>query len=236
MNAVIILICIAAGAALVAALLLLAAARGKAHAGESKESRAKPVKAERGDSGGNNKGGKGGAKPASRSAAPRSGKRKSTAPKKKSQPPKGKAADVKAVEKKATKTKNEPAAVPEKTDGKQTAEYRKKFPEKFPFWARLKIGKPRPTLVIDEEPVLNKQKHITEQGFVHREATHTKKDNEYEEISPNPDKSDPNPMYLKRPRKHPQRLFEPHNKNLTIPDELQKRYDKNNHKGEDKKE
>lgn len=236
MNAVIILICIAAGAALVAALLLLAAARGKAHAGESKESRAKPVKAERGGSGGNNKGGRGGAKPASRSAAPRSGKRKGTTPKKKSQPPKGKAADVKAVEKKVTKTKKEPAATPEKSNAEQTAEYRKKFPEKFPFWARLKFAKRRTTLVIDKDKAWDKEHHLYVDGFVHREATHTKKENEYEEISPNPDKDDPEPMYLKRPRKHPQRLFEPHNKNLTIPDELQKRYDKNNHKDEDKKE
>ena len=220
------------GIGLIAVLIILAA-RGKARAVTVKDERAKPAKAER--SGGSGKSGSGG-KPSTRSPAPRSGKGKAPAPKKKNQPPKGKAAATRAVDKKAPKTKEKPADVPEKTDGEQTAEHRKKFPEKFPFWARLKIGKPRPTLVIDEEPVLNKRKHTTEQGFVHREATHTKKGNEYEEISPNPDKSDPNPMYLKRPRKLPQRLFAPNEQKFDMPDDLQKRYDKNNHKGEDKKE
>ena len=104
-----------------------------------------------------------------------------------------------------------------------------KFPEKFPFWARLRIDKHRTTLVIDEEQVLNKQKNKMEEGFVHREATHVKH-KDYEEISPNPDKKDPKPMFLKRPKKHPKRLFSPHNKKLDMPDDLKKRYDKNNHK------
>ncbi len=59
------------------AVLLYLAARRKARAGTAKDERAKPVKAER--SGGKSGGG---AKPASRSAAPRSGKRKGTAPRK----------------------------------------------------------------------------------------------------------------------------------------------------------
>ena len=33
----------------------------------------------------------------------------------------------------------------------------KDFPNEFPFWARLKIGKKRTTLVIDEEKVINKK-------------------------------------------------------------------------------
>lgn len=220
------------GIGLIAVLIILAA-RGKARAGTAKDERAKPAKAER--SGGSGKSGSG-TKPPSRSAAPRSWKGKAPAPKKKNQPPKGKAAATRAVDKKATKTKEKPADVSEKTDGEQTAEHRKKFPEKFPFWARLKFAKRRTTLVIDKDKAWDKEHHRYVDGFVHREATHTKKENEYEEISPNPDKDDPEPMYLKRPRKHPQRLFEPHNKNLTIPDELQKRYEKNNQKDEDKKE
>ena len=103
------------------------------------------------------------------------------------------------------------------------------FPKKFPFWARLKIGKKRTTLVIDEEQVVNKKTHKMEDGFVDREATHSfRKD--YEEIFPNPDKEDKTPMYLKRPTKKPKRLFEPHNKNLGIPKFLKDRYDKNNRK------
>lgn len=117
---------------------------------------------------------------------------------------------------------------------------KKQFPDKFPFWARLKINKKRTTLVIDEEQFLDRRTKKIEEGFVHREATHTKKDKEYEEVNPNPDKDDPEPMYLKRPRKHPKRMFEPHNKDLAMPDFLKERYEKNNHKGEndgkDKKE
>lgn len=103
------------------------------------------------------------------------------------------------------------------------------FPKEFPFWARLKIGKKRTTLVIDEELVKNKQTQKFEEGFVHREATHSYK-KEFEKIFPNPDISDKKAMYLKRPRKHPKRLFEVHNKKLNMPKHLKERYDKNNKK------
>lgn len=106
---------------------------------------------------------------------------------------------------------------------------KKQFPEKFPFWARLKISKRRTTLVIDEDKAYDKQKQELVDGYVHREATHTEK-SEFEKIDPNPDKSDLLPMYLKRPRKLPKRLFEPHNKNLDMPEYLRERYDKNNEK------
>lgn len=45
-------------------------------------------------------------------------------------------------------------------------------------------------------------------------------------------------MYLKRPHKQPKRMFAPHNKNLTMPEDLRQRYEKNNvkNKGDDKKE
>lgn len=105
------------------------------------------------------------------------------------------------------------------------------FPKKFPFWARLKISKRRTTLVIDEEDIVDKVSRKEEKGFVHREATHTKK-KDYEEINPNPDKTDKDPMYLKRPTKLPQRMFEPHNKDLDMPEHLRERYDKNNHKND----
>lgn len=103
------------------------------------------------------------------------------------------------------------------------------MPTKYPFWARIKLSKHRTTLVIDDAPAYDKQKKETVPGYVHREATHTKSKNT-EEINPNPDRDDPEPMQLKRPKKHPQRLFEPHNKDLDMPQELIERYDKNNHK------
>ena len=106
---------------------------------------------------------------------------------------------------------------------------KKEFPKEFPFWARLKIGKKRTTLVIDEEMVVNKKTKKVEEGFVGRESTHTfRKD--YEKIFPNPDKDDSEPMYLKRPTKKPKRLFEPHNKNLFMPKSLKDKYNKNNFK------
>lgn len=104
-----------------------------------------------------------------------------------------------------------------------------KFPDTFPFWGRLKIGKNRTTLVIDETKVINKRNKKVEEGFVHREATHSYK-KEYEKVKPNPDKADKDPMYLKRPRKHPKRLIEPHNKKLDMPNNLKERYAKNNNK------
>ena len=69
--------------------------------------------------------------------------------------------------------------------------------------------------------------------FVHREAIHCDDDNKYvlsgdhEKIFPDPDTSDNLPMYLKRPHKHPKRMFAPHNKNLTMPENLRLRYEKN---------
>ena len=106
---------------------------------------------------------------------------------------------------------------------------KKEFPTEFPFWARLKIGKKRTTLVIDEEKYLDRKTKKMEDGFVNREATHTYK-KEFEKIFPNPDKDDKEPMYLRRPTKKPKRLFEPHNKNLNMPQHLKNRYDKNNRK------
>jgi hypothetical protein len=114
-----------------------------------------------------------------------------------------------------------------------TAKEEIKFPNKFPFWARLKIGKRRPTLVIDEEPVVNKKTKKIESGFVHREVTHTK--GAGEEIKPNPDKNDPEPMYLKKATKLPKRLFRLFNKHWEIPEKLKERYEKNNHKDKEKK-
>ncbi len=110
-----------------------------------------------------------------------------------------------------------------------TPQKKKTFPDEFPFWARLKIDKKRTTLVIDEEVEIKIPSQKVEELFVHREATHTKGKN-VKEISPNPDPSDPDPMYLKRPRKLPKKLFEPHNKDLNMPEELRKLYEKNNHK------
>ena len=109
----------------------------------------------------------------------------------------------------------------------KSASNKKEFPNKFPFWARLKIGKNRTTLVIDETLIENKKTRAVEDGFVHREATHTNGKN-LEEVSPNPDKDDARPMYLKRPRKLPKILFKPHNKDLAMPESLRNRYEKNN--------
>ena len=92
---------------------------------------------------------------------------------------------------------------------------KKEFPKDFPFWARFKLNKKRTTLVIDEDIVLNKKRNKIEDAFVHREATHSYK-KDFEKIYPNPDKTDKEPMYLKRPRKHPKRMFEAHNKKLDM--------------------
>lgn len=111
---------------------------------------------------------------------------------------------------------------------------KKQFPKKFPFWARLKIGKNRTTLVIDEEIVRNKKNNEMVPGFVHREAIHPHGDGSnvkgYEEIKPNPDKTDKKPMYLKSPAKLPKTLFKPHNKDLAMPEHLKEKYEKNNQK------
>ncbi len=117
----------------------------------------------------------------------------------------------------------------ENLDRKKENIQKGEFPSEFPFWARLKIGKKRTTLVIDEDIAFNKKKNKFEEGFVNREATHTYK-KEYEEIFPNPDPNDDSPMYLRRPTKKPKRLFEPHNKKLDMPQHLKDRYSKNNNK------
>ncbi len=124
---------------------------------------------------------------------------------------------------KAAQKKNSPPI--KATDSK------KQFPEEFPFWARLKISKNRPTLVIDEALAKNTKKKKMEEGFVHREVIHTKK-SDYEEVNPNPDPNDDRPMFLKRPTKTPQRLFNPMNEEWSMPEELRQRYEKNNHKKE----
>lgn len=108
-----------------------------------------------------------------------------------------------------------------------------RFTEDYPFWARFRKNKNRTTLVIDDEDYVDKKRNKTEPGFVHREATHTYK-KDYEIIDPNPDKDDGEPMYLKRPTKKPQRMFEPHNKQLDMPKHLKNRYDKNNYKEQKK--
>ena len=108
------------------------------------------------------------------------------------------------------------------------------FPKKFPFWARLKIGKNRPTLVIDEEETKNTKTQKMEPGFVHRESIHSNEDGSnvkgYEKIVPNPDPDDKEAMYLKGPSKKPKRLFKPHEKNWPVPQHLIEKYDKNNKK------
>ncbi len=106
-------------------------------------------------------------------------------------------------------------------------EYR--FPKEFPFWARLKIGKNRTTLVIDEDLAYNKKTKKYEDGFVNREATHQYR-KDYKPVIPNPDSEDTEPMFLKRPTKKPKKLFKPHNKKLNMPTELKEMYAKNNKK------
>lgn len=129
----------------------------------------------------------------------------------------------------ASKTTTTNKKQPTKRSNTTAKKAKKELPKNFPFWARLKIGKKRTTLVIDEEKTVNKKTKKVEDGFVHREATHTYR-KDYEKIVPNPDKDDKEPMYLKRPAKKPKRLFEPHNKKLDMPNDLQERYSKNNKK------
>ena len=100
-----------------------------------------------------------------------------------------------------------------------------KLPDKFPFWARLKIDKKRTTLVIDEGEAFDKKTQKKVPGYIHREATHTEK-KDYEKLDPNPDKTDKRPMYLKRPKATPKKLFKPHNKKLEMPKSLIDRYKK----------
>lgn len=105
--------------------------------------------------------------------------------------------------------------------------------KRFPFWARLKIGGKHPTLVIDEDKAWDKQRNHLTDGYVHREVTHTKSRNN-EEIKPNPNPMDKQPMYLKRPTKHPKKFFNSFNHDWKIPKELKDRYDKNNRKKQSK--
>ena len=109
---------------------------------------------------------------------------------------------------------------------------RRKFPLEFPFWARMKISKNRTTLVIDDEPMYDKKRKRYSNNFVHREATHPKegKKTSFEVITPNPDRTDLEPMLLKPPRKMNQIMFKPHNKKLDMPEHLKQRYKKNNKK------
>lgn len=130
---------------------------------------------------------------------------------------------------KNSKSSNKKTATDKKATVTNNSKSKKEFPDKFPFWARMKINKHRTTLVIDETKVINKKNKKEEDGFVHREATHSYK-KEFEKIEPNPDKDDKDPMYLKRPRKLPKRMFEPHNKQLDMPEHLKQKYDKNNKK------
>lgn len=124
-----------------------------------------------------------------------------------------------------------------KQEKKQSANKAEQFPKEFPFWARFKPNKNRTTLVIDEEKVKRKNSDKIDDCYVHREAIHESDENkkyidsgDYERVCPNPDKDDSDPMYLKRPRKHPKNKFSPHNKKLNMPENLQKRYEGNNNK------
>ena len=113
---------------------------------------------------------------------------------------------------------------------KKSTPAKKTLPDKFPFWGRLRIEKKRTTLVIDEDVAVNKKTKKQEDVYIHREATSAKKKKEYEEIKPNPDKDKKEPMYLKRTKRIPKKLIKPHNKDLVMPEELKKRYEKNNKK------
>ncbi|MDE6474347.1 MAG: hypothetical protein K2L70_04545 [Clostridia bacterium] len=128
----------------------------------------------------------------------------------------------------ARKAEREKKQIVKKTD---------QFPKKFPFWARFKPNKNRPTLVIDEEKVKRKNSDIIDDCFVHRESIHGSDKNrkyieskDYEEIYPNPDPNDPDPMYLKRPQKDLKNKFSLIGKNFNMPENLKKRYEGNNNK------
>lgn len=105
------------------------------------------------------------------------------------------------------------------------------IPDRFPWWGRMKIAKQRPTLVIDKDKVRNKKNGKVVDAYVHREVTHSFK-KQYEKVDPNPDRTDPRPMYLKNPRKVPMGMIRPDNKNWEILRNLRERYAKNNKKGE----
>ena len=102
--------------------------------------------------------------------------------------------------------------------------------QRFPFWTKLIIGNCHPALIIDEDMAKDKQKNNKlVPGFVYREATHDKK-SKGEKFFPNPDPTDSKPMHLKSPRKLPKRFFAPIDRPMTMPEHLQKRYEKNNNK------
>ena len=152
-------------------------------------------------------------------------------------------AQKKAIRKNyAVKAKQKPSCNDRTVKAQTPDKVKKEFPKDFPFWARFKPNKNRTTLVIDEEQVKRKNSDMIDDCFVHREAIHCDDNNkyvlsgDYEKVYPNPDTSDNSPMYLKRPHKHPKRMFAPHNKNLIMPEHLRQRYEKNNHKDKDKKE
>ena len=165
--------------------------------------------------------------------------KKKTAPKKsttekknagKRKPAAKQAAGKKQSEQKAGAGKAKP--VVKKTEAKQTTGIKQEAKYKtpvlllilFPFWGILKIGKRRPTLVIDTTTeAYDKKKKKKVDGFVHREATSQKGKNT-EEIFPNPDPKRSEAMYLKRPAKIPYRLIAPNDNNLSMPEELRKRY------------
>lgn len=112
---------------------------------------------------------------------------------------------------------------------------RKKFPEEFPFWSRLKISKNRPTLVIDEDYAWDNVKNRYVDGFVHREVIHVdendiKKQKKYELVRPNPDKDDKQDMYLKKPTSLPMILFKPIPQSFDMPKKFIEKYSKNNRK------
>ena len=157
-------------------------------------------------------------------------KKKATMPVKTAGTRKNAGAPKTTVEKKTPARQSEPNGTKEKNVIVKIIDPESRFPNEFPFWARLKIGKNRTTLVIDEDLAKNKNTNKMEEGFVHREAIHSNPRGDYEEINPNPDREDPRKMYLKRPQKIPKRLVKPHNKELDMPESLKKRYEKNNHK------
>ena len=95
----------------------------------------------------------------------------------------------------------------------------------FPFWAKIRFDKERPTLVIDEDLAFDKRKKKLVPGFVHREATHSYKKG-YEKIEPNPYPKDPNPMYLKKVRKTPKSFFVLEKRKIKIPKYLKEKYSK----------
>ena len=88
------------------------------------------------------------------------------------------------MKKKGKKVNKKAPVAAKNAAGKNVSKQKKEFPKKFPFWARLKISKKRTTLVIDEEEIVDKKSRKKEEGYVHREATHTPK-KDFEKINKN---------------------------------------------------